>query len=66
MNVLSKLALGRMRFNKSRTLLTMLAITLTTTLLAGLATSALALFDSQKQQAAAESNRHAVFKNITL
>lgn len=66
MNALSKLALGRMIFNKSRTLLTMLAITLTTTLLAGLATSALALFDSQKQQAAAESNRHAVFKNITL
>ncbi len=66
MKTISKLALGRIKFNKSRTLLTMLAIMLTTTLLAGLVTSALAMFDLQKQQTAADSNRHAVFKDLTL
>lgn len=62
----SLLALRRIKYNKSRTLLTMLAIMLTTTLLAGLVTGAMALWDSQKQQAAAETNRHAVFRNLTL
>ncbi len=66
MKILSLLAAGRIKYNKNRTLLTMLAIMLTTTLLAGLVTSAAALWDQQKQQAEAETNRHAVFKDLTL
>lgn len=66
MDTVSKLALGRVRFNKSRTLLTMLAVMLTTTLLAGLVTGAAAMYDMQKQQASAETNRHAVLKDLPI
>lgn len=65
MKMITALAKSRIKFNKSRTLLTAIAIMLTTTLLMGLATSALGLYDMQKQQAAANNNVHATFKQIT-
>lgn len=65
MKTIISLAKSRIKFNKSRTLLTSIAIMLTTTLLMGLATSALGLYDMQKQQAAAANNVHATFKQLT-
>lgn len=65
MKMITALAKSRIKFNKSRTLLTAIAIMLTTTLLMGLATSALGLYDSQRQQALANSNVHATFKGMS-
>lgn len=58
------LAKSRVSYNKSRSVLTIVAITLTTTLLMGLITSAIALFDTNKQQALAEGNHHAVIRHL--
>ena len=63
--MIGSLARSRMRYNKSRTVLTIIAIMLTTTLLTSLGTSAMGLMDMNKQQAAAESNAHATIVNIT-
>jgi putative ABC transport system permease protein len=59
-----KITKSRIKYNKSRTWLTAIAIMLTAVLLAGLGTSAIGLVDMQKQQAAAESNIHATFNNL--
>ncbi|MGI5824928.1 MAG: FtsX-like permease family protein [Bacillota bacterium] len=59
-----KLAESRIKYNKSRTCLTVIAIMLTTVLLAGLGTSAVGLLDMQRQQAAATSNVHATFRHL--
>ena len=65
MLAIKNLAKSRIKFNKNRTLLTAIAIMLTTALLMGIGTSAIGLLDSNRQQAAAESNIHATFKNLT-
>lgn len=59
------LAASRIKYNKSRTILTIIAIMLTAALLTALGTSAVGLMDVNRQQAAAESNAHAVITNIT-
>lgn len=64
MGSIGKLAKSRIRYNKSRTFLTMIAIMLTAMLLAGLGTSAVGLLDMQQQQAAWQGNMHAVFRNL--
>lgn len=63
--MITSLAGKRIRYNKSRTLLTVIAITLTTMLLMALGTSAVGLLDFNKQQAAATTNAHATVKGLT-
>ncbi len=63
--MIPSLAKSRIKFNKSRTILTIIAIMLTTTLLMGLGTSTIALLDMNKQQATAASNIHATLKDLT-
>ena len=63
--MITSLAGKRIRYNKSRTLLTVIAITLTTMLLMALGTSAVGLLDFNKQQAAATTNAHATVKGMT-
>lgn len=62
---ISDLAKSRILYNKSRSILTVLVIAMTSTLLMGLATSALGIFDINKQQALAEGNHHAVIRHLT-
>ena len=64
MKTITSLAKSRIKYNKSRTLLTAIAIMLTTVLLMGLAASVLGLIDIQRQKAVAEGNQHAIFKNL--
>lgn len=59
------LAKSRLKYNKSRTMLTCIAIILTTTLLMALGTSAMGLLDFNRQQASSESNIHATYKGLT-
>lgn len=59
------LAKKRLRYNKNRTILTGIAVLLTTMLLAGLGTCSVGLLDINKKQAAAESNVHATLKDLT-
>lgn len=59
------LAKSRIKYNKSRTILTAIAIMLTTMLLMGLGTSAVGLLDFNRQQASASNNVHAALKNLT-
>lgn len=63
--MITSLAKSRMKYNKSRTVLTAVAILLATALLTALGTSAIGLLDFNKQQASQNSNIHATFKNIT-
>ena len=63
--MITSLAGSRIRYNKSRTILTAIAIMLTTTLLMALGTSAVGLRDFQTQQAASVSNIHATFNQLT-
>ena len=63
--MITSLAGKRIRYNKSRTLLSVIAITLTTMLLMALGTSAVGLLDFNKQQAAATTNAHATVKGLT-
>lgn len=64
-STISALAKSRIRHNKSRSILTGAAILLTTTLLTGLVTSAIGLFDVTRQQALAEGNHHAIIRHLT-
>lgn len=64
-NTISSLAKSRVTYNRSRSVLTVIAITLTTTLLMGLVTSALGIFDMQRQQALADGNHHATIRHLT-
>lgn len=63
--MMKSLAKSRIKYNKSRTLLTCIAIALTTALLMALGTSAVGLLDANKQQAASVSNVHATYKALT-
>ena len=63
-NTVFNLALQRLRYNKSRTLLTGIAILLTTMLLMGIATVSVAMFDMNRQ-IASESDYHAIFAGLT-
>lgn len=63
--MITSLAKSRIKYNKSRTILTATAIMLTTMLLMGLGTSAVGLLDFNRQQASASSNVHAALKNLT-
>lgn len=62
--MITSLARKRIRYNKSRTLLTAIAIMLTTMLLMALGTSAVGLLDFNKQQAAATTNAHATISGL--
>ncbi|MCM1087730.1 MAG: ABC transporter permease [Muribaculaceae bacterium] len=64
MQTIKALAKSRIRYHKSRTLLTATAIMLTATLLMGLGTSAAGLLDVNKQQAKADGNVHAIFSGL--
>ena len=59
-----KLALSRIRHQKSRTLLTVIAILLMTVLLMGLGTTVMGLMDLNRREAMAENNVHAVFRDL--
>lgn len=63
MRTITTLAAGRIKYNRSRTILTAVAIMLTTMLLMTIGTSAVGLLDMNRQEAAAEGNVHAVFYN---
>ena len=63
-NTVFNLALQRLRYNRSRTLLTGIAILLTTMLLMGIATVSVAMFDMNRQMAS-ESDYHAIFSGLT-
>ena len=63
--MMTSLAGKRIKYNRSRTLLTIIAITLTTMLLMALGTSAIGLLDFNKQQASANSNAHATIRGLT-
>ncbi|MCM1143919.1 MAG: ABC transporter permease [Blautia sp.] len=64
MQTIKALAKSRIRYHKSRTLLTATAIMLTAMLLMGLGTSAAGLLDVNKQQAKADGNVHAIFSGL--
>lgn len=63
--MITSLAKSRIKYNKSRSLLTVIAVMLTTTLLMALGTSAVGLLDFNKQGAASVSNIHATMSNLT-
>lgn len=63
--MMTSLARKRIRYNKSRTLLTAVAVALTAMLLMALGTSVTGLLDFNRQQAAANSNVHATIQNLT-
>ncbi|MCM1388528.1 MAG: ABC transporter permease [Bacillus sp. (in: Bacteria)] len=63
-NTISTLAVSRIKYNRSRTLLTAVSIALTTILLTAVATSALGLFHLNKMQAQEESNIHATLREL--
>lgn len=65
MHTISTLAVSRIKYNKSRTILTAAAIMLTTILLMTVGTSAVGLLDMNKQTASAEGNVHATFDDLT-
>lgn len=64
MSTIKTLAVSRIKYNKSRTILTAVAMMLTTVLLTGIGTCAVGLFDMTKQQASSEGNVHASFSNL--
>lgn len=61
-NTVFALAISKLRYHRSRTILTGIAILLTTTLLMAIGTSAIAMLDLNRQTAKAESNNHAAFR----
>lgn len=65
MRTITTLALSRIKYNKSRTVLTAVSVMLTTVLLAGLVTSALGMLDVNKQQALTAGNTHATFSGLS-
>ena len=62
--IITSMAKSRIRYNRSRTLLTVIAVALTTALLMAIGSSAVGMLDYSKQQAAAQSNAHATLRNI--
>lgn len=65
MHTIKTLAASRIKYNKSRSILTAVAIMLTTMLLMAVGTSAIGLLDMNRQEAAAEGNVHAAFDDLT-
>lgn len=65
MKTIKALAASRIKYNKSRTILTAISIMLTTVLLMGIGTCAMGLFDMNRQQAASEGNTHATLRRLT-
>lgn len=65
MKTITALARSRVRFNKNRTLLTVIAITFTTILLMALGTCAVGLMDGQRQMSEQYGNQHAVFSDLS-
>lgn len=65
MHTITTLAASRIRYHKSRSILTAIAIMLTTTLLMTVGTSAVGLLDMNRQEAASEGNVHATFNDLT-
>ena len=59
MKMVFRLALSNLRYHKSRTMLTGIAIMLTTMLLTAIGTSAIALLDMNRQLVVAQTNYHA-------
>ncbi|MBD5519888.1 MAG: FtsX-like permease family protein [Lachnospiraceae bacterium] len=59
MKMINTLAVSRIKYNRSRTILTVISIMLTTVLLMGLGTSAVAIVDINRQQAVFSGNTHA-------
>ncbi len=64
MSTISTLAVSRIKYNRSRTILTAVSIMLTTILLTAIATSALGLFNYNKLQVMAEGNVHASLSRL--
>ena len=64
MRMISLLAKSRLRFYKSRTILTMIAIFLTTMLLNGIVTSAIGIADANRQFFVKQGNWHAGFLHM--
>ncbi len=65
MKMINTLAVSRIKYNRSRTILTVISIMLTTVLLMGLGTSAVALVDVNRQQAVFSGNTHARFIGLS-
>lgn len=65
MHTITTLAASRIRYNKSRSILTAIAIMLTTTLLMTVGTSAVGLLDMNRQEASSEGNVHVTFDDLT-
>lgn len=65
MNTIKMLVQSRIRYNRSRTILTAAAVMLTTTLLMGAGTSVTGILDINRQQAKAAGNSHAALKMLT-
>lgn len=63
-NTVLGLALSKLRYNRSRTLLTGIAIMLTTMLLMAIGTTGIAVFDMNRQLYA-QSDYHAIFSGLT-
>lgn len=61
-NTVFALAVSKLRYHKSRTILTGIAILLTTTLLTSIGTSAIALLDMDRQISKSMGNDHAAFR----
>lgn len=66
MRMISILAKSRLRYYKSRTILTVIAVFLTTMLLNGIVVSTIGIVDLNRQSAAAAGNMHAVFFNLSV
>ena len=64
MRMISLLAKSRLRYYKSRTILTMIAIFLTTMLLNGIVTSAIGIADANRQFFTKQGNWHAGFLHL--
>lgn len=62
---ITTLAKSRVFYNKSRSILTITAIALTAALLMGLVTSAIGVFDTNRQLALADGNHHAILRHLT-
>lgn len=65
MRTVLTLAIGKLRYHRSRTLLTGMAIFLTTALLTAVGTSGIALFDMNRQMAVMGGNSHAALLNLS-
>lgn len=63
--MISILAQSRIRYNKNRTILTVIAIAFTTMLLMALGTCSVGLMDTQRQIAVSAGNQHAAFSDLT-